>query len=210
MSSRLTGQEARDRPLEIRLGSPVITSDGEEIGTTTRVLLQPDTNLVSHIVVTVPGAEEKRYALPLWVVERDGEDALMLETTADDTLKFPLYLPKRRPRHNVEAQEAPVPHEPGEYPALFPEDGSLPARSVALGDQVGVACSRGPAGRLAGLLTDDYTAELVTLLVRLDAPHDMVVAVPMAWARAVSQHEIALECDPGDLHALPPYESEAA
>lgn len=193
--------------MEIQLGATVVSQDGEDVGTVDLLVVDPRTNVLSHVVLAAATHALQHRALPIWTIDRCEARDIFLKVEADKLAQFPQFRFRRRAGESAQAQVA-LPHEPGEFPTLFPEDGSLPAVAVALAEGTAIACREDLVGRLVGLEADDYTAEVVTLFVELHAPTAKRVAVPMVWARAFSRHRVVLECRASDLQTLPPTQSE--
>ena len=189
--------------MDLTFGMPVTSMDGEGVGTLKLVIVDLRTNIVSHLVVASDDRAVDNRAIPVWAVERAAEDEIFLEIQADELGQFPRYRAGRKTAVAATEPATAVHHEPGEFPELFPEDGTLPATPVALPNGMRVNCHEAPAGNLVGLITDDYTGELITLIVALQGEHGKHVAVPMAWSRSLSQGRIRLECSHQDLFSLP-------
>lgn len=189
--------------MEIALGAPVVAGDGEELGTVLAFLVDPRTNVLSHFILAGKDTSTRSKAVPIWAIARAEAGEVLLEADSAEVARLPDFVAGER-RPEAAAQAAPaILHEPGDFPTLFPEDGSLPPVSVVLAGDVVVACHEEAAGELSGVEADDYTAEVVTLFVQLDAPEAKQVAVPMAWARALARQRITLACRPDDLRSLP-------
>ena len=195
--------------MDIALGATVVTADGDEVGKVDLVLVDLRTNVVSHVVLAGAGPAAERKAVPIWAIERGEAASLYLEAETAALDRLPSYQPGRD-LGQTSAQAPGLAHEPGEYPSLFPEDGSLPAESVALGEGTAVTCHEHRVGKLVGLVSDDYTAETTTLVVQLAEPAGRMVDVPIGWARSLTHQRVRLECNPGDLRSLPESELQTA
>ncbi len=196
--------------MEIELGATVVSQDGEDLGTIDLLIVDPRSNVLSHVVLAATTPARQRRALPIWAIDRCEAKDVYLKVEADAIARFPQFRFRRRAGESTHPQppEA-LPHEPGEFPSLFPEDGSLPPIAVALAKGTAITCRQEEAaGRLVGLEADDYTAEVTTLFVQLHGPGAKRVAVPTVWARALGRHRIILACSASDLQGLPSTQSE--
>ena len=187
--------------MQIGLGIVVIAADGDEVGRVRRLIVDPASNTLSHIVVAGPSLAGSAVAVPVWAVARAEDGEVSLEVDGERVSRFPRYADHPRAGDSATAA-ASLGHEPGEFPSLFPEDGSLPAGAVDLGGDTEVRCGQQTVGTLSAVFADDYTAEVAMLVVRLRG-EERSVDVPMTWARRVRRRELSLECSPGDVESLP-------
>jgi hypothetical protein len=190
--------------MDIAFGAAVVSQDGEETGKVALVLINPLTSLVSHVVMASESADHDKRAVPMWAIDRGEANELFLEVDTAELAQFPTFGTKKRGKPSTQQGEPLLGHEPGEFPALFPEDGSLPEEAVSLSAGATVVCREGTeAGTVMGLHADDYTAEATILYVLLAGKPAKTVAVPSAWARSIASHRVKLECAQGDLRDLP-------
>lgn len=191
--------------MQIAFAASVLSPHGEEAGTVKLVLIDPTTGLLSHLVAS-PAAGGEQRAIPIWAVERADGYEVFLKVDAPEMERLPAFASGKRPSSgSADGKTAmDLAHEPGDFPALFPEDGSLPRNAVAVGEQVRLLCNDDAvAGRLVGVEADDYTAEATILYVRLQGEASKTVSVPAAWARSLTGKRIKLECTQADLQSLP-------
>lgn len=189
--------------MQIVFQATVVSAPGEVAGKVATVLIDPTTGLLSHLVASLPSGEDPR-AVPVWAVERADGYEVFLKADAPEIEQLPVFRPGRRATNADEARTEPLAHEPGDFPALYPENGSLPNGAVAVGEHTRLLCdSEVVSGQLVGVEVDDYTAEATILYVRLQGDGEKTVAVPMAWAGSVSGRQIKLQCARTDLEGLP-------
>ncbi|MCL4465992.1 MAG: hypothetical protein M1401_19060 [Chloroflexi bacterium] len=184
--------------MQFGLGITVTSLDEDEVGEIRWLVVDPAKNALSHVVVADGQGSREGTAVPVWAVSRAEDSLVSLETDAASVVRFPRFGLRRSPGHEAPA----VPHEPGDFPFLFPEDGSLPAAAVALAADTEVRCRSQTLGTLAAVFADDYTAEVTTLVVRLKE-EDKLVDIPMSWVRDLTRSAIRLDCHPEDVATLP-------
>jgi hypothetical protein len=185
--------------MQFGLGVSVTSADEDELGQVRWLVVDPTKNALSHVVVADGPGSAEGTAVPIWAVARAEDSLVSLEAEGNSVDRFPRFRLRHSPRNSAPA----LPHEPGEFPFLFPEDGSLPADAVALAADTAVGCESHNLGTLAAVFADDYTAEVTTLVVRLEGDGKLV-DIPMSWVRRLARGAISLDCRPEDVATLPP------
>lgn len=191
---------------DLHIGATVTGSDGQKIGTLTRIVVERDTHAVTHLVVD-PGLVESGYALapggwekprervvPIALLRAVGDDAITLACTEDELKSYPLF-------ESESYSDAPLPRDRrfrlGElikYIASAAGVGAAPYESpreqIQFNEAPGSAeISEGTAvwrvepheeiGEVEHLLVDERTGQLSGLVVRRKGRGRGSVTIPV-------------------------------
>ncbi len=78
--------------MQLAKGADVLTSSGEKVGTLDRVVLEPATQKITHIVVEKGLLFETKKLIPIeYVTESEGEKQILLNQRKEDLDKLPVY-----------------------------------------------------------------------------------------------------------------------
>ena len=198
--------------MRFKQNASVSTADGQEVGHIDRVVIDPKTKEVTHVVVRAGFLFTDDRVVPIELVAEATEDRLDLREYADDLHN----LPKFEETHYVRAPEdengrsAPV--SGGFAGSLYssvpvttyaePESGPRFVRQVAKNIPEGTVALRQGAkvltedGKLAGhveeVLTDPETEQATHILVSKGLLAKERRLVPGSWVRKIEENEIHL------------------
>jgi uncharacterized protein YrrD len=78
-------------PVELKEGTGVFTPDGKEVGTINRIVLDPETNEITHIVVQKGWLFSEDKVIPFDRVRSATKDRVVLNKNIDDFDRFPPF-----------------------------------------------------------------------------------------------------------------------
>jgi sporulation protein YlmC with PRC-barrel domain len=218
--------------MKINKNSPVITSDGQEIGRVSRVVIDPLLRDVTHLVIReeeMP-AEEKLIPIELAAQSIEPTDGIRLQSIAADLELRPFekihYVPLTKEaaeRANIPGIQArPVYFYPpvGEawegkpYPPRFSEqryvaktEQNISEESVSVRDEAGVITVGGEVfGRVEQFFVDSGSGRVTHYLIATgQGPADRKL-VPVTWTSAINEAQVELKVSSDLLETLPPYQ----
>lgn len=220
---------------ELKEGTSVFTSDGDEIGEISRFVLDPETNEVTHIVIQKGGLFSEDKVVPFDKVRSETEEGLVLDEDIQDFDQLPPF----EETHYVEATgRNPEPGRVDAYPAYpsgpayywyppygylgYPAYGlgpygwpvaltqqNIPAGTVPLQEGTDVISSDGKhVGDVERLLVDDDSHKVTHFVISQGLVFKDHKLVPANWIRTVTEDKVQLNVSSGLLEGLPEYEEE--
>lgn len=217
-------QQAPERQLVV--GSGVMARDGIA-GTLKGVVLDPDTEEVADLIVSVPRVGPDRdVVLPLdHVVHADADGVIVDLTTEEVRALPPLETVRVRPPEEgwqglpeytpdvvlfwapSTAVEAFVP------PSVTPEPNvegvrNIPPGTLALSADLDVTCHGKHVGRLERVLVDPTGHHATHLVVRRGVLGIDARLVPVSYVDQVNDTHVELRCEESDLEQMPRFRSE--
>jgi uncharacterized protein YrrD len=216
--------------MELKEGTSVFTASGEEVGKINRVVLNPATNEVTHIVVQKGWLLPEDKVVPLRMVSSATEDRVVLN---EDTGDFE-QLPPFEETHYVELSEDDI--NPAERPThryapayyLYPPAGyigyptyglgyygwppvetiqNIPGNTIPLKEGSNVISSDDKhVGDVERLLVDPDSNRATHFLVSQGLLFKDQKLVPADWVRSVEEDKVRLTVPSRVLERLPAYE----
>ncbi|MBI2941083.1 MAG: hypothetical protein HYY04_11665 [Chloroflexi bacterium] len=200
--------------MDVCIGATIYGSDASVGSAVDRVLIDPATWEVTHIVVRTGGLRPRYKLVPMSLVERWEEKGAILRVTSEELRALPDYIERDYvvPR-GVLASAAPptrtnlpatllftepgFPYGPGliphpshvvDRPVFHPAEihsGPIEIRGGAVAEAVD-----GEIGLVDRLLLDPYTNRVSSFVVRAGRLFGRDVAVPLEWVGYVDPHRI--------------------
>ena len=217
--------------MELREGTDVFTSTGEQVGTINRFVLDPATNEVTHIVVEKGWLLPEDKVVPMDMISTATEERVVLK---EDIGEFD-QLPPFEEIHYVELAQGDIPptgdlthrHAPAYYwyppsgfignPALGPEyyglrptetSRNIPADTVPLKEGANVMSSdREHVGDLERLFVDSDSHQATHLVISQGLLFKDRKLIPASWVKSVEEDQVQLWVPSRLLERLPAYES---
>lgn len=189
----------------------VLSNYGEELGSISRFVIHPDTNVISHIVMShkksLFSSEEK--VIPVDQVADTTGDHVTLCDTASDVDNLPAFMEKRRIRDDSAVRSGgPVSQAPLDYgmpmvaaTSKDPPEGryitiveqNIPTGTVAVKEGAKVIASKGEnVGKVEGVIADLPEDQVTHLLVSEGKVSDEMKLVPMDWVSWLEDKEVHL------------------
>jgi uncharacterized protein YrrD len=223
--------------MQIREGAPVFTADGEQIGTIYRVVVEPHTKAVTHLVVRKGFLFLEDKVVPLSLVESATEDNVTLSQDANDLDKLPKF---EEPHYIAAELESDLESEPESEPGSLPWAGpvypyppiglpqtptgygayampqyvvrtkrNIPEDTVALETGATVFASDDEkVGNVERIFTDPATDRATHLLISEGLFLKEKKMIPTEWVNHVLEDEIHLSVSSKYMEGLPEYEPE--
>lgn len=233
---------ATDRPLtdhkeqlvQFNTGANVYTADGDHVGDIERVVINPVSKKITHIIVQKGFLFTEDKVVPVDLVTAATEEAVTLRSSAGELDEFPPYVET----HYVPTERAEtLPPEPAYaartmywYPPVgyssmygvnsaypnYPlssyvqaEEKNIPEETVALREGASIIDRNGEhVGDLERIYTDPSSGRATHLLISdgfLLKEHRLV---PTSWINHVMENEVHLSVDAGFVDELPEQEME--
>jgi sporulation protein YlmC with PRC-barrel domain len=217
--------------MQINQNSPVITTDGQEIGRVSRVVIDPLLRDVTHLVIREEEMPAEEKLIPIELAARSIEPAegIRLQSVAADLDLRPFeethYVPLTKDaaeRANIPGIQArPVYFYPpvGEawegkpYPPGFPEQPyvartkqNIPEESIPVREAASVIMVGGEVvGQVEQFFIDPGSDQVTHYLIATgQGPGDRKL-VPVTWTSAINEAQVELKVSSDLLETLPPY-----
>lgn len=217
--------------MQFKEGAPVVTADGRNVGAIDRVVINPETQAVSHLVVRQGWLFTEDHVLPVEMIDTASADEVRLRANSDLT-DLPLFeetyyapydeipgqLADATPDHARPYYWYPpvgagwVGYTPGTpaYPAIgYPvrTERNIPEGTVALREGAQLVTTDGKhVGTIERIFTDDQTKQATHLLIAEGWLFTTKKVVPSNWIKGVTDEEVQLNVDATFLERLPEYQ----
>ena len=202
-------------------GAHVTASDGEKIGSVDRVVIDPETKKVSHLVVGEGVFFATGKVIPIDLVSTANEDGVTLKKPHQDLNKS---LPAFEEAHFVELDDEDQPLEDIDALYWYPPVGgwwntgnilgyampqyvvkaerNIPEDKIALREGADVITEDGEvAGQVEKYITEE--GQVTHLVVKEGFLFAEKRMIPSTWIRDVREHEVLLSVGSGTLTDLP-------
>jgi len=175
-------------------GMNVLGNDGTPAGTLDRVLLDPSSREITHVVVRSPEVSEE-VLLPLSMVQGNTDHHLLLYAASGDLTNMPRYYDGRTSSPPAGRVDTSVVREPAERRQALDQALAVPANALELGPETAITTSDGSEGLLLGVMAEQYVHRLSGLCMSGLCERDVLVAAD--WIEALHSGAIALSatCD---------------
>jgi uncharacterized protein YrrD len=214
--------------LELREGTSVFTTSGEEVGKINRFVLDPETNEVTHIVVQKGWLFAEDKVVPLDWVSSATDERVTLNENADDFDQLPAF----EETHFIGVTEegtSPADSPPYRYtPAYYwyPPAGyighpvgyygwppmetqrNIPADTIPLREGSNVMSSDGKhVGDIERIFVDSESNQVTHFLISEGLLFKERKLVPAHWVRTAEEDKVHLNMSSQMLERLPTYQS---
>jgi len=186
--------------VDLYIGATVETSDGQEAGVVERVVVDLDTNEVTHYVVHTELGRRRDVLIPAALAD-ERIRILSLRLSPQELENLPDYQEVRYglPPHGFSGRPASGSNVPAPGMGV-----GLPTqwdRNVELTQGEPVECEDGPVGALKGVVVDEITDEVTDLVVELTQLRKSAT-IPTAWASKLGPGRIHLQCQKQEVEAV--------
>jgi len=219
-----------ERRMELKEGADVFTASGEQLGKINRVILDPGTNEVTHIVVQKGWLLPADKVVPIAIVSSATDEKIVL----NEDINFD-QLPAFEETHFVELTQADMP--PTGYPTYsyapayywYPPSGyigyprfgaeyygwppavttrNIPADTIPLKEGANVVSSdEKHVGAVERVFLDSESHKATHFLISQGTLLKERKLVPAHWIRSVEENEVELSVPARLLERLPAYQS---
>ncbi len=219
----------RKAQMEFRRGTHIYTSDGKDVGNVDRVVLNPKTKEVTHIVVREGLIITEDKVIPLDLIDSATDERLTLRGIASDLdtllpFKETHYLPLDDTESTIAsypltwaapyywygpvAGEVPnANYEADHNHAYYPvTEQNTPEESVALKEGARVITANGQdIGSVTRVFTNPQNNQVTHFVITEGTLIKEHKLVPMNWIRAIQENEIRLNVGASILNKVPEY-----
>jgi uncharacterized protein YrrD len=215
--------------MQFKDGATVYTADGQHVGSIDRVVIDPRTDEVPHVVVRQGVLFTEDKVVPINLIDTATADEVRLRTHVDNLDDLPHfeetdYLPLDETDHAADAAGYARPYYwyppvglafgyyPGYYaypvqPYAVETERNIPKGTVWLKEGANVISADGETvGRVARVFIDDKTQQATHLLVKEGWLFKEKKIVPMAWIQSMTEDEIHLAVTARRLEHVPAYQ----
>jgi uncharacterized protein YrrD len=217
--------------MELKEGTSVFTTSGEEVGKINRFVLDPATNEVTHVVVQKGWLLPEDKVVPIAMIRTATEERVVLNPKAEDLDQLPPF----EETHFVELAEEEIQpmdtaafryapayywYPPAGYigypelgpgfPALPPLETTrnIPAGTIPLREGANVMSSDGEhVGDLERLFVDNDSNQATHFLVSEGMFFKEKKLIPTHWVKSVEEEKVYLGVPSRLLERLPAYQS---
>lgn len=211
--------------MEFKVGAKVLTADGKQVGTIDRIVIEPDTRDITHLVVQEGFLFTESKVVPMSLVGPATEDQVILREREDELDEFPDFqeshfvsagrgLPSmaaRNKRVRTLYWYPPLGITTGlagpPAPRFVVKTENIPEGTVALAEGVKVICSDGEhVGDVERIFTDSQEDQATHLLISEGLFLKERKLIPTRWIANVFETEIRLSVDSTLVENLPEYQ----
>jgi sporulation protein YlmC with PRC-barrel domain len=219
--------------MEIKKNANIYTPDHKEVGHVKRVVLDPKTKQISHLVIRQGTIMTEDYVMPIRMVAEANEDQVLLTAEAGDLSDLPKFEETYYIHLNTDEPEPVLAtplgaYAPGAYaPSLYSYppittivggepinrevkqvEQNIPEGSVALKEGAKVITEDGHnAGKIKQVFMDSGTKQATHILISKGTLVKEQKLIPTFWIRLFGENEVHLAAPANVLEKLQPYEA---
>jgi sporulation protein YlmC with PRC-barrel domain len=219
--------------VQVKQNSPVITSDGQEVGQVSRVVIDPLLREVTHLIIREKETPAEEKLIPMGLVAQgpDPADRIRLRSNAADLELRPFEETHYVPLTKEAAERANIPNiharpvyfyppageawEGKPFPPDFPEqpyvaktEQDIPEESFPVELRARVITIEGEdVGYLEQFILDPDSGRVTHYLISGGQLLSEEKLVPVAWTGNINGEQVELKVSANLLATLPPYQS---
>ena len=210
--------------MEFMKNAPVLTAEGEKIGHIDRVVIDPKTKTVTHIVIRKGFVFAENKVLPISLVA-SGDEQVQLRENAGDLKAFPKFEEKNYILVDEDEHKRIAPHLTTDaiimyaYPSyggmqssyplphITPRiEQNIPEGTIALQQGAAVISIEGKhVGTIAEILTGSQAGRVTHFVVSHGLPLNNHKLVPVAWVDSFEEDTVHLSVGASLFEKLPEY-----
>lgn len=172
--------------MQLQKNAAVLSADGQRIGSLNRVMVHPDTLVLTDIVVR-PGTmvNQEDRVVPVKLVTKSTLDEVLVNIKAEDLETFPPY---KEGDIAVKSAEPPFTEE-----FVVGIDHNIPKETVAIKVGASVVSADGKdVGTVERIVTDAADEQSTHLLISQGRIKKRMKLIPMDWVRNVDEETVYL------------------
>lgn len=203
--------------MQLRQDAYVVSADGQNVGRLARVVIDPRSNEITHIVVHrgVFFTEDK--LVPISLIAAGLENRVTLRDAAKDLTALPNFEETHYlPLSAEEATRLPMGQAPSLYwyppagvpipPVISETTENIPEGTIALKEGAKVITAEGDeAGTIEEILTDPLADRVTHFLISQGLLFPEKKLIPLNWVKEVNEEEVRLAVGKRTLAALEHY-----
>lgn len=195
--------------LRIDILADVTAADGRRVGRVDRVVMDPRTLKVTHIVIHKGLFLTRDIVAPVEAVRSTNEGAVFLRVDSAELDMMPDFIDEE---FVVPPHAAPIgPYVPGSVlwptayayaPVIMSEERHVPEETIEILEGTDVLCADGKIGTVDEVLVDSATRRISGFIVRRGflLTHD--VTVPVDWVKRADSQVVELTCTKEQIEGL--------
>ena len=201
--------------MDFREGTSVYTSDGTEGGRLHRVVIDPETHAVTHIVVQRGFLNKEDKVVAVEKIISALHDGVTLECSAEELNEMaPLNITHLVPMTGTGGSDTYISGAPGSFLNQSPEDyvveettRTIPEELVALKEgALVVSADDDQVGNVERVVTNPQTLQVTHFIVSQGLLHKVRKMVPIRWVSMWDEDKVFLEVGTQQLKELPEFE----
>lgn len=199
-----------ENKIQLQKHAHVLASNAQEVGSLDRVVLNPDTKVITHIVVRMGALFKKADKIvPMEMVTDTTEDLVVLDADASTVEGMPPFEEEQMTSEERDAAEVSIEDKPlvllGESPASllltsdFPETytietvQNIPEGTVAMKQGAKVISADGEhIGHVERVLADASVAQMTHLMISRGILTKEVKLIPTKWILKIGEENVYL------------------
>jgi len=205
--------------MEFKQHAPIFAANGDEVGHLDRVVVDSSTKAITHLVIQTSGLTKAGHVVPISLISDATAERINLREQAGDVHELPKFEEKHYVMSGDSGGSATTVSQPlGGMPGAVVNDARpkyvkeieqhIPAGTVALKEGATVIAADGKhVGHVEKVITDapaEHASHLLVAKGRLAKERKLV---PIAWVNILSEDEVHLNVEPGQIEALEPVSS---
>jgi sporulation protein YlmC with PRC-barrel domain len=193
--------------VEFKDGTNVITSEGKEAGSLSRVVINPDSKEITHIVIQKGLLFKEDKVIAVNKVAAASPEKIILNCTADEIKEMaPLNISEYVPQ-NYDSLSGDVFWNPVQGPTVITQiKRTISEELIALKEGARVISSEGAhVGHVEQVLTDPETGRVNQLIISHGLLTKTRKSLPIEWVKMLDDNEILLNVGAHHLDELPEY-----
>jgi sporulation protein YlmC with PRC-barrel domain len=203
-----------EKVMEFRTGASVVTADGNKVGDVERVVLDPDTQQVTHIVIRKGLLFAEERVVPVNLIASTDDGQLRLREEVEDIKTLPVFEGEKLVPTGVRRgfQPGNTPGLPGhvvvggrEYIAEVKRN--IPEDQVPLKKGAKVVAADGKhVGNVDELLVDPDTDRVTEFIISKGLLLKERKRIPREWVERILEGQVDLSVESEVIKDLPPFE----
>lgn len=209
--------------MEFEQNAPIFAANGDAVGHIDRVVVDPETKAITHIVVRKGFLLTEDKVVPINLIADATQERINLREDAGDLEALPTFEEKHYVRldnggaSGPAVVSQPLPGMPGAYVSSAPRERfvkqveqHIPQGTVALKEGAEVINSEGKhVGHVERIVTEAGADHATHLLVTHGLLSKERKLVPMAWVTIIGEDKVQLTVEPRLLDELNEYRNES-
>ena len=206
--------------IQLQKHAHVLASNAQEVGFLERVVLNPETNVITHIVVRMgPLLNKEDRIMPIELVTDTTEDLVLLETDAATVEAMPLFeeqvIERERSVETSALSENGQPGLPGESRSVIPlvldpdetvateTVQNIPEGTIAMKAGAKVVASDGEQlGHVERVVADPEVDQITHLLISRGLFSKEIKVIPIKWVMKVGEDNVYLRVNKDSVEGM--------
>jgi len=193
-----------DTKIQLQKHAHVLASNAQEVGFLERVVVNPESNVITHIVVRMgPLFNKEDKLVPIELVTDTTEDLVLLDADAATVESMPLFEERQMVREgqSEHKQAQSVGESPADIPLILDADATyetetvqnIPEGTIAMKEGAKVIASDGEhVGHVERIFADPEVDQITHLLISRGIFSKEVKLIPTKWILKIGEDNVYL------------------